>query len=164
MTSAFSWQNSGSLCPASFCTPRSNLPFTPGISWLPNFAFQSHMMKRDSFLVLVLEGLIGPHRTIQPQLLQPYWLGHRIGLLWYSMVFLGNEQRSLCRFWVCTHILHFRLFCWLCGLLHSSRDFCPMLLNCGVGEDSWESLGLQGDSISPFWRRSALGILWKEWC
>jgi len=30
-----------------------------------------------------------------------------------------------------------------------------MLLNCGVGEDSWESLGLQGDPTSPFWRRSA---------
>ena len=39
-----------------------------------------------------------------------------------------------------------------------------MLLNCGVGEDSWESLGLQGDPTSPFWRRSALGVLWKEWC
>ena len=38
-----------------------------------------------------------------------------------------------------------------------------MLLNCGVGEDSWESLGLQGDPTSPFWRRSALGFLWKEW-
>ena len=25
-----------------------------------------------------------------------------------------------------------------------------MLLNCGVGEDSWESLGLQGDPNSPF--------------
>ena len=37
-----------------------------------------------------------------------------------------------------------------------------MLLNCGVGEDSWESLGLQGDSTSPFWRRSALGFLWKD--
>ena len=24
-----------------------------------------------------------------------------------------------------------------------------MLLNCGVGEDSWESVGLQGDPISP---------------
>ena len=24
-----------------------------------------------------------------------------------------------------------------------------VLLNCGVGEDSWESLGLQGDSTSP---------------
>ena len=39
-----------------------------------------------------------------------------------------------------------------------------MLLNCGVGEDSWESLGLQGDPTSPFWRRSVLGVLWKEWC
>ena len=36
-------------------------------------------------------------------------------------------------------------------------------LNCGVGEDSWESLGLQGDPTSPFWRRSTLGFLWKEW-
>ena len=25
-----------------------------------------------------------------------------------------------------------------------------MLLNCGVGEDSWESLGLQEDPTSPF--------------
>ena len=39
-----------------------------------------------------------------------------------------------------------------------------MLLRCGVGEDSWESLGLQGDPTSPFWRRSVLGFLWKEWC
>ena len=30
-----------------------------------------------------------------------------------------------------------------------------MLLNCHVGEDSWESLGLQGDPTGPFWRRSA---------
>ena len=39
-----------------------------------------------------------------------------------------------------------------------------LLLNCGVGEDSWESLGVQGDPTSPFWRRSVLGVLWKEWC
>ena len=39
-----------------------------------------------------------------------------------------------------------------------------MLLNCGVGEDSWESLELQGDPTSPFWRRSVLGFLWREWC
>ena len=37
-------------------------------------------------------------------------------------------------------------------------------LNCGVGEDSWEFLRLQGDPTHPFWRRSALGIHWKEWC
>ena len=29
MTSAFSWQNSIRLCPASFCIPRPNLPVTP---------------------------------------------------------------------------------------------------------------------------------------
>ena len=39
-----------------------------------------------------------------------------------------------------------------------------MLLNCGVGEDSWESLGLQRDPTGLFWRRSALGFLWKDWC
>ena len=33
-----------------------------------------------------------------------------------------------------------------------------MLLNCGVGKDSWESLGLQGDPTSPSWRRSVLGV------
>ena len=35
MTNAFSWQNSilDKICPASFCTPRSNLPVTPCISW-----------------------------------------------------------------------------------------------------------------------------------
>ena len=43
-------------------------------------------------------------------------------------------------------------------------NLCLMLLNCGVGEDSWESLGLQGDPTSPFQRRSVLGVLWKEWC
>jgi len=39
-----------------------------------------------------------------------------------------------------------------------------MLLNCGFGEDSWESLGLQGDPTSPFWRRSVLVVHWKDWC
>ena len=39
-----------------------------------------------------------------------------------------------------------------------------MLLNCGVGEDSWESLGLQGDPTSPSWRKWVLNIHWKDWC
>ena len=39
-----------------------------------------------------------------------------------------------------------------------------MLLNCGVGDDSWESFGLQGDPTSPSWRRSALGVHRKDWC
>ena len=39
-----------------------------------------------------------------------------------------------------------------------------MLLNCGVWEDSWESLGLQGDPTSPAYRKSVLIVHWKEWC
>ena len=33
-----------------------------------------------------------------------------------------------------------------------------MLSNCGDGEDSWESLGLQGDPTSPSQRKSVLNI------
>ena len=33
-----------------------------------------------------------------------------------------------------------------------------------VLENSWESLGLQGDPTSPSWRKSVLNIHWKDWC
>ena len=39
-----------------------------------------------------------------------------------------------------------------------------MLLNCGVGEVSWEPLGLKGDPTSPSYRKSVLNIHWKDWC
>ena len=50
MTSAFSWQNSISFSPASFCTPRPNLLVTQGVSWFPTFTFQSPIMKRTPLL------------------------------------------------------------------------------------------------------------------
>ena len=31
-------------------------------------------------------------------------------------------------------------------------------------EDSWESLGLQGDQTSQSYRKSVLNIHWKDWC
>ena len=49
MNNVFSWQNSVSLCHASFCISRPNLHVTPDISRLPTFAFQSPMMKKTSF-------------------------------------------------------------------------------------------------------------------
>ena len=118
MTSVFSWQNSVSLCPASFYTSRPNLPVTPGISWLPNFHSSPLWWKAHLFWVLVPEGLVCLHRTIQLQLLQHYWSGPRLGLLWYWIVWLGNEQRSFCRLWDCIQVLHFGLFCWLWWLFH----------------------------------------------
>ena len=74
--------------------------------------------KGHLFWVLALEGLLGLHRTIQLQLLQHCWLVHRLKLLGYWMLCLGNEQRSFCRFWDCIQALNFGLFCWLGWLLH----------------------------------------------
>ena len=82
--------------------------------------------EKDIFLgVLVLKGLVGLHRTVQFQLLQHYWLGHRLGLLWYWMVCLGNEQRSFCHFWDCMQVLHFRLLLTMMAIPFLLRDSCP---------------------------------------
>ena len=51
--------------------------------------------------MLILKVLVGLYRIVQLQLLQCYWLGHRLRLLWYWMVCLGNEQKSFCHFWDC---------------------------------------------------------------
>ena len=39
-----------------------------------------------------------------------------------------------------------------------------MLLNCGVGEDSWESLGLTARKSNQPILKSVLNIHWKDWC
>ena len=36
--------------------------------------------------------------------------------------------------------------------------------DCGVGEDSWDSLGLKGDPTSPSSKKSVLNIHWKDRC
>ena len=75
----------------------------------------------------------------------------------YQLHHMGRPCWCLCMYlWSCMDV---RVGLWR-GL--STEELMP--LNCGVGEDSWESLGLQGDPTSPFWRRSTLGFLWKEWC
>ena len=39
-----------------------------------------------------------------------------------------------------------------------------MLSNYAVGENSWESLGQQGDKTSQSWRKSTLNTHEKDWC
>ena len=103
---------------------RAKFAYSSGISWLSTFAFQFPIMKRTSFLG-VLKGLVGLHRTIQLQLLQHYWSKHRLGLLWYWMVCLGNEQRSFCCFWDCIQVLHFRLLLTMMAAPFLLRDSWP---------------------------------------
>ena len=69
------------------------------------------------------------------------------------------QQRSvLSRLW---------FFHWSCvdvkvGLWRKLSAEELMLLKCSVGEDSWGSLGLQGDPTSPFWRRSVLDFIGRN--
>ena len=81
--------------------------------------------KGHVFLVLVLEGLVAHHRTVQLQLFQLYWLGHRLGLLWYWKVCLRDVQRSFCYFWDCTQVLHFRLLLTMRATPFLLKDSCP---------------------------------------
>ena len=73
MTNVLSWQNSVSLCPASFCTPKPNLMlFQVSLNFL--LLHSDPYDEKDMFLVLVL-CLVGLHRTNQLQLLRHQWLG-----------------------------------------------------------------------------------------
>ena len=125
MTCEFSWQNSINLCPASFRIPRPNLPVTPGVSSLPTFAFQSPIMKRTSFWVLVLKGLVGIHRIVQLKLLQHYWLGHRLGhcdIEWFALEV--NRDHSVI-FEIASRYFIMDSFVDYDGCSISLRDFCP---------------------------------------
>ena len=55
----------------------------------PNFLFLHSSLlclKGRLSWVLVLEGLVGLHRTVQPQLLQRYWMGHKT---WITVILNG---------------------------------------------------------------------------
>ena len=71
-----------SFCPTSFSTPRPNLPVSPGFFLTSYFCIPVPCNEKVIFFwVLVLEGLLSLHRTIQLQLLYHYWSGHRLVLL-----------------------------------------------------------------------------------
>jgi len=83
MTSAFSWQNSVSLCHASFCTPKPNLPVTPGIS----LHFSPLWWKGYLFLVLVLETSYGSQLCLIQWNYEPWHVGPpKTARLWWRVL------------------------------------------------------------------------------
>ena len=48
--------------------------------------------------------------------------------------------------------------------IKKAEHWWMMVLYCGVGEDSWKSLWLQGDHTSKSSRKSVLILRWKDWC
>ena len=81
MTSAFSRENSISLCPASFSVLQGQISLLLQV-FLDFLPLHSSLQKRKGhiFGVLVLQELVGLHRMLQLQLLQHYWSGQRFGL------------------------------------------------------------------------------------
>ena len=79
--------------------------------------------------MLVLEGLGGPHGTIQVQLLWHYWLGHRIWLRWCWMVSLGTNQDHFVIFETAPMycILDSLVDCKGCSIL--SKGFLPTVVD-----------------------------------
>ena len=117
----------------AFLYSKAKLPVTPGISWLPTFSFQSPIMKRTSFGGVSSKTSCRSYRTVQLQLLQYYWSGHRLGLLWYWMVCLGNEQRSFCHIWDCALVWHLLYsFVDYEGYSISSKGFLPTVVDIMV--------------------------------
>ena len=98
------------------------------VTWLPNFAFQSPIMKMTYFWG-VLKCLVGLQRTVQLQFLQPSWLGHRLGLLWYWIVCLGKEQRSFCLFEIASKYCISDSFVDHDGYSISSEGFLPAVVD-----------------------------------
>ena len=73
--------------------------------------------------------------------------------LWPTWIAYSKAETLLC--WLRSVQSRLWFFPWSCmdvrvGLWRRLSTKELMLLNCGVGEDSWESLGLQGNLTSPF--------------
>ena len=82
--------------------------------------------------MLVLEGLVGLHRTIQLQLPQCYWLGHRLGYHdneWFALE--TNRDHSII-FEIAPKFCISYLFLNYEGHSISSKGFLPTLVDIMV--------------------------------
>ena len=89
-------------------------------------------MRMTSFWVLVLEILVGSDRTVQLQLLQHYWSGNRLGLVYIEWLALERNR---------DHPVVFETACKYCildsfvnndGYSISSRGFLPTIVDIMV--------------------------------
>ena len=93
------------------------------------FASQSPRMKRTSFLGVTSRKSCRSSQKRRLQLLQHYWLGHRFGLLWYWMVYLCNEQRSILLLLRLHPRTAFQIFVDYDGYPISSKGFLPSVVD-----------------------------------
>ena len=132
INSAFSRQKSVSLWPAHFVLQGQICLLLQVFLDFLLFHSSPQWWKGHLFGVLVLKTLVVLHRTVQLQLLQHYWLGHRLGLLWYWMICFGKKPKISLSFLRCTQVLHCGPFYWLEGYSISSKGFLPTVVDIMV--------------------------------
>ena len=64
------------------CVQLLAIPWTAAYQAPPSMEFY----RQEYWSGVPLPSPVGLHRTIQLQLLQHYWLGHRLGLLWITWI------------------------------------------------------------------------------
>ena len=155
MTSAFSWQNSISLCPASFCTPRPNLPW---FSFL-GVTQKTKIMASGPITLWQIDGKIVETVTLfwgAPKSLQMVTAAMKLKDTWKKSYdqprqhikeqrhyFVNKGPSSQSYGFSSSHT-------WTWKLDHNEdwapKSWCILIV---VLENSWEFFGLQGDQASP---------------
>ena len=121
-------------CPSSrWCHPIISSSVVPFSSCL-NLSQHQGLLKWVSSSHQVAKVLEFQHQLPNAELLMTDQLS-----LSYIFIIIGLLNSPL----ICNFHLKYFKFAFRNAL------FWTVLLNCGVGEDSWESLGLQGDPTSP---------------
>ena len=96
MTSVFSRQNSYQHLPCFILYSKAKFSCYSRYLLTSYFCIPVPYDEKDIFLgALVLEVLIGIHRTIQFQLLQHYWLGHTLDyrdIEWFALEMNGDHS------------------------------------------------------------------------
>ena len=135
-----------SLCSASFCIPRPNMPVTPGISWLPIFAFQSPVVKRK----MELSGFLKKYSWFTVS-----WIGgygtHGCG--WPA---LPHAFPNTC----CQHLSHSALLNLLCHvhvIMDNNGD--PGALREPPGVGIW---GVNSGFLRKWHLRGLQKVSWRE--
>ena len=124
MTSAFSWQNSISFCPASFCTPRPNLPVTPGVS--SYFCIPVPYNEKDIFLGCQLQKVL--QVFIEPSNFSFFSIiGWGIDLVYSNIEWFALETNR--DHFVVFEIAVFQLFVDYDGYSISFKGFLPRVVD-----------------------------------
>jgi len=79
--------------------------------------------------VLVLEGLVDLHRTVQLQLLQHYWSGHRLGLCDVECFALETSRDHFVTFEIASKYCISDCFVDYDGYSISSKGFLPTVVD-----------------------------------